>query len=53
MKAVAAGCASLKELDVRSCSNLTDESIEAVARGCPSLTSLYVDGCSEITNESF
>jgi hypothetical protein len=45
-------CASLASLDLKGCTNLTDEPIKAIAAGCASLTSLDVAGCSNLTDES-
>ena len=40
----------LKVLDLRSCSNLTDKSIESINQYCPVLEELYLSRCNHITN---
>ncbi|XP_071737151.1 F-box protein SKIP1 [Rutidosis leptorrhynchoides] len=49
---VAERCPNLKVLSIKSCPNVTDESMVKLASGCPKLTELDISYCYEISHES-
>lgn len=45
-------CPNLEVLSIKSCKNVTDESIVKIASGCPKLKELDISYCYEISHES-
>ncbi|KAK1378861.1 Avr9/Cf-9 rapidly elicited protein 189 [Heracleum sosnowskyi] len=51
LSCIAAKCAALKKLQIRSCP-ISDEGIEAFVQGCPNLEKLIVKRCPAVTSEA-